>query len=203
MKEENYNEAELTLDELFKKETISLKSPKEQSQYEYTPYPKQKSNKKSKRIFFFMLGVIIFILFINHFKGDKQDNIYNKGKSKGVQKKAHYTKEEKKNKDKHIIKDINPKKDVKIEPKKEIKKMPKKEVKEVPKKEVKVAQKKEVKIPKKEEKVAPKKDVKKVPKKDVKVVPKKDEKLAPKKIVEKKEKVKVKLNIKPIKKKNI
>jgi len=183
MKEENFNEAELTLDELFKKEAISLKSPVDQRQYEYMPYPKQKSNKKCKRIFFFMIGVILFLLFINHFKGNKQNNNYKTGKSKEVKKKAHYIKNEKINKEKQTTKNINPKKDVKIEPKKEEKKIPKKEVKIVPKKEVKVE-------PKKNTKVKPKNDVKVIPKKDEKVIQKKYVELVPKKIIEKKKKSK-------------
>ena len=190
MKDENFNEAELTLDELFKKETISLKSPVEQRQYEYAPYAKQKSNKKSKRIFFFMIGVIIFILLVNHFKGNKQDNNYKNGKSKEFKKKAHYIKNEKINQEKQIIKNINPKKDVKIEPKKEKKKIPKKEVK-VELKEVKVERKKEVKIiPKKEEKVKTKKKEKVIPKKEEKEIPKKYVELVPKKILGKKKKSK-------------
>jgi uncharacterized membrane protein YagU involved in acid resistance len=76
MKEDNFNENDLSLDEIHRKERVSS-SPTEVIQYQYMKLKKKLSSKKCKKNFSFILAIIFVVLGIYYFK-IKQGNTFMK-----------------------------------------------------------------------------------------------------------------------------
>ena len=68
MKEDNFNENNLSLDEMNRKKNESSSSPTEAIKYLYTKLKKTLSTKKCKKNFFFILALLFVVLAIYYIK---------------------------------------------------------------------------------------------------------------------------------------